>query len=453
MECPVRICAEQSHPGHLAAFADYLRTRTVTNLGLYLVATAALFVVRKPLTLEAAQLATARSNPRACGIDGRGDPAIFSVNYEHGETLPAGLLACEHVVFLNEVFGMAKVRISKGKFDGINTVADQHGVIAALAIDQRGSLKKSIAKAKGSDATDAELSEFKTLVSEVLTPYASAILLDPEYGLEASKHRAKNAGLLLAYEKTGYDASVKGRLPDLLSEWSVLRLIEAGADVIKILLYYDPDDAPEINTIKHAFVERVGAECHGNDVPFFLEPITYSDAIGNEQSLAFARVKPDKVTKYMAEFSLPRYGVDILKVEVPINMRYVEGSRANTDGQAAYTREEAKAHFRTAAAAARLPFIYLSAGVTDDVFRETLELAAEAGTPFSGVLCGRATWQFGVPEYGRGGPAAARAWLNDRGVQDIQALNTVLAKGAKPWWDFYGGLGNIEVTSNPYGAG
>ncbi|HVP22068.1 MAG TPA: tagatose 1,6-diphosphate aldolase [Anaerolineaceae bacterium] len=341
---------------------------------------------------------------------------------------------------------MAKVKITKGKFNGMNAVADAHGVIAAVAIDQRGSLQKSITKAKGSEATGADLSEFKVLVSELLTPYASAILLDPEYGLEAVKHRAKNAGVFLAYEKTGYDATVKGRLPDLLPEWSVRRLIAAGADVIKILLYYDPDDDPGTNTIKHAFIERVGAECRAYDMPFFLEPICYSDAIGDEKSIAFAKVKPDKVTKYMQEFSQPQYGVDVLKVEVPINMRFVQGALANPDGQVAYTREQAKEAFRTAAAATTVPFIYLSAGVTDEVFRETLELAAEAGTPFSGVLCGRATWQDGIPEFGKGGAAAFSGWLKTQGVQNVQALNAVLAKGAKPWWDFYGGKANIEVV-------
>jgi tagatose 1,6-diphosphate aldolase len=342
-----------------------------------------------------------------------------------------------------------KVRMTRGKFDGINAVADEHGVIAAMAIDQRGSLKRAIARAKGGDASDAELSEFKVIASEILTPHASAILLDPEYGLEAVKHRAENVGVFLAYEKTGYDATVKGRLPDLLPEWSVRRLVSAGANVIKVLLYYDPDDDPAINTIKHAFIERVGAECRANDVPFFLEPICYSDAIGDEQSIAFAHVKPAKVTQYMREFSQPQYGVDVLKVEVPVNVRYVEGSKANTEGQVAYSRAEAMEHFRTAAAATKVPFIYLSAGVSDEVFRETLELAAEAGTPFSGVLCGRATWQDGIPAYGQGGASALRAWLRDRGVQNIKALNEVLAKGAKPWWDFYGGKQNIEVVDLP----
>jgi tagatose 1,6-diphosphate aldolase len=338
--------------------------------------------------------------------------------------------------------------MTRGKFKGIQAVADDQGVIAAAAMDQRGSLKKGIEKAKGAPVTDAELSEFKVVGTRMLTPYATAILMDPEYGLAAVKAKAPRAGVLLAYEKTGYDASVKGRLPDLLPTWSVARLVAAGADAIKILLYYDPLDEARINEVKHAFIERIGAECAGYDVPFFLEPVTYSDTAGEEKSLEFARVKPDLVTRAMAEFSKPRYGVDVLKVEVPVNVKYVEGSPA-FGGTAAYSMAEAREHFRRAAAAARRPFIYLSAGVSDDVFRATLEIATEAGVPFSGVLCGRATWQDGIPAFAKGGARAFEAWLADRGRRNIEMLNAVLKKGARPWHAFYGGLANIEVVDGP----
>src|SRR3712207_6830480 len=174
----------------------------------------------------------------------------------------------------------SKVRMTRGKYEGLLAVSDDKGTIRAAAMDQRGSLKRAIAKAKGGDASDAELSEFKAIVTEVLTPHATAILMDPEYGLEAIKRRAPNAGVLLAYERTGYDTSVKGRLPDLLPEWSVKRLVDLGANAIKILLYYDPDDDATVNTVKHAFIERVGAECRAHDVPFFLEPLAYSDDVG-----------------------------------------------------------------------------------------------------------------------------------------------------------------------------
>ena len=139
------------------------------------------------------------------------------------------------------------MKMTPGKLAGMKAVSNDRGVIAAAAMDQRGSLQKALAKEKGADVGDSEMEEFKTLVTEVLTPHASAILLDPEWGIPASKRRAKGAGLLLAYEKTGYDATTPGRLPDLLDDWSVRRLKEAGADCIKILLYYAPSDPAKIN--------------------------------------------------------------------------------------------------------------------------------------------------------------------------------------------------------------
>ncbi len=340
---------------------------------------------------------------------------------------------------------MGKVQITKGKFDRIQTCSDEHGIIAAAAMDQRGSLQKSIEKERGVAVSTADLTEFKKRVTKVLTRYSSAILMDPEYGLPALPERAPGTGVLLAYEKTGYDVSIKGRMPDLLPEWSVRRLLEAGADAIKILLYYNPFDEERITIIKQSFIERIGAECAALDVPFFLEPLAYDDA-HPDQSLEFARKKPEYVTRYMEEFSKPRYGVDILKVEIPINITYLEGSRAFKGGEAAYDRKTAIEHFQNAAAAAKKPFIYLSAGVDDDVFRENLELATEAGVPFSGVLCGRATWKEGIPVFAKGGGDALEEWLLDRGVKNIQALNETLAKGAKPWYNAYGGLDNIEVV-------
>jgi tagatose 1,6-diphosphate aldolase len=340
---------------------------------------------------------------------------------------------------------MAKVRITKGKFDSIQSCAGPNGVIAAAAMDQRGSLQKAIGKAMGGEASEDNLSEFKVAVSEILTPHATAILLDPEFGLPAARARAGGTGLLMAYEKTGYDATVKGRLPDLLPLQSVRNLKEAGATAIKILLYYNPFDEGEINQIKHAFIERIGDECKANDIAFFLEPVAYDDNY-DTKGLEFARKKPEYVKRYMKEFSRDRYGVDVLKVEVPINMEYVEGASCFVGGEAAYSRQEAMEHMRSAAEITTKPFIYLSAGVTDEVFRETLELAAEADTPFSGVLCGRATWQDGIPVYGKEGDTGLRNWLNDRGVQNITALNEVLSKGAKPWWTKYGGKENIEIV-------
>jgi tagatose 1,6-diphosphate aldolase len=236
------------------------------------------------------------------------------------------------------------MKLTPGKLSGLKRVSNNRGVIAAAAMDQRGSLQKSLGKEKGSPVGDREMEEFKSLVTEVLTLHASAILLDPEWGLPASKRRAKNAGLLLAYEKTGYDKTGPGRLPDLLDLWSARRLKEAGADCVKILLYYTPFDPKDVNDRKHAWVERIGDECRANDVPFFLEFVGYEEG-ADEKGLDYAKKKPQIVMDSMKEFSKERYGVDVLKVEVPVNMKFVEGAKVY-GGQKAYSKQEAMELFR-----------------------------------------------------------------------------------------------------------
>src|SRR5579863_9042120 len=154
----------------------------------------------------------------------------------------------------------------------MNALSNKDGIIAAAAMDQRGSLAKSLATAKGvsqKDISDEMMQEFKTAVTRILTPYASAILLDPEWGLPAAKARAKNAGLLMAYEDSGYDNTQPGRLPDLLPHLSVKRIKDdIQADAVKILLYYSPFDDSSVNDIKAAFIERIGAECETCQIPF-----------------------------------------------------------------------------------------------------------------------------------------------------------------------------------------
>ncbi len=317
----------------------------------------------------------------------------------------------------------------------MKNLSTEAGIIAAAAMDQRGSLQKSISAAKGIDqkqVTPEMMSEFKTAVVKILTPHASAILLDPEFGLDAAKARAKNAGLLLAYEASGYDNTQPGRLPDLLPHVSVKRIVEWGADAVKILIYYSPFDEQSVNDIKHAFIERIGAECESYEIPFFLEFVGYDPKGGDEKGLEFAKTKPQVVIGSMQEFSKPQYKVDVLKVEVPINANFVEGSSV-FKGQKAQSRQEALDWFRKADDVAQKPFIYLSAGVGNAQFVEELTMAAEAGTDYSGVLCGRATWKDAIPVYAKQGVKALEDWLLRDGVKNIDAVNEAV-KPAKPWW-------------------
>ena len=321
--------------------------------------------------------------------------------------------------------------LTKGKIAGLTAVADARGVIAAAALDQRGLLKKMLAKEMGGQEPSSEMiCEFKEIVTGALTRHASAILLDVEYGLPAVRH-CNGKGVLLAYEKSAYDATAPEYLPILTEGWSALRLKEAGASAVKILLYYTPYEKAWVNVQKQAWVERIGAECRALDLPLFLELLAYEEQGSAAGPLAWAKRKPEVVIRSIEEFSKERYAADVLKVEAPVLMPFVPGTQFFC-GEAAYSREQALQSFRDAAAATDKPFVYLSAGVSHDAFVETLEFAVESGVKFHGVLCGRATWQDGVPVFARSGARALEEWLEADGAENIQRINRIL--GAASSW-------------------
>lgn len=309
------------------------------------------------------------------------------------------------------------------KQEKLKRLCDKNGIIGALAIDQRGALRRML----GEDTPVEQLETFKVLVSKYLTKYASSILLDPELGWKAAEARDKNAGLLVAYEKTGYDKTVPGRYPDLVENVSVQRLKANGADAVKVLLYIDIDEARAVNDIKEAFIERIASECKAEDMPFFLELVSYDAKVTDEKE--YAKLKPRKVIEAMKLYSQERFGVDVLKVEVPVNMKYVEGFAEN---EVLYTKEEAAAFYKEQSDATSLPFIFLSAGVSAQLFQDTLRFAKESGSTFNGVLCGRATWAGATKAYQEGGEAATIKWLETIGKQNIVELDAVLQETATP---------------------
>ncbi len=309
------------------------------------------------------------------------------------------------------------------KQEKLKRLCDKNGIIGALAIDQRGALRRML----GEDTPVEQLETFKVLVSKYLTKYASSILLDPELGWKAAEARDKNAGLLVAYEKTGYDKTVPGRYPDLVENISVQRLKANGADAVKVLLYIDVDEDRTVNDVKEAFIERIASECKAEDMPFFLELVSYDAKVTDEKE--YAKLKPRKVIEAMKLYSQERFGVDVLKVEVPVNMKYVEGFAEN---EVLYTKEEATAFYKEQSDATSLPFIFLSAGVSAQLFQDTLHFAKESGSTFNGVLCGRATWTGATKAYQEGGEAATIKWLETIGKQNIVELDAVLQETATP---------------------
>lgn len=320
------------------------------------------------------------------------------------------------------------------KLDQLRLLADSTGRLVVIAIDHRGNLRTPLSSAAGRDVGTEELIEFKRTVVHTLSPACSAVLLDPEYGLAAAQQRAPNCGLLLAYEKSGYDNARPGRRPDLLTNQSVFRLREAGAQAIKILLHYSGLEDSSVNEEKMAFVERVGAECQAHELPFFLEIITY-DPTASLSPIEFARRRPALIGGAVAEFSQPRYGVDVLKLELPVAANLLRGASGN--GSDGLSHAEALRQTREALASARQPIVFLSGGVSVADFIAGIELAAESGVSFHGALCGRAIWNGGIEAYAQAGArngaeSRLERWLAEEGSANLAAVRDCLARHATP---------------------
>lgn len=318
------------------------------------------------------------------------------------------------------------MKVSHEKYENLKQLVNEEGAIAALAIDQRGSMEKMMGKANPELNNVEGIGKFKELVSSELTKYSSSILLDPIYGMKGVEARDKNAGLIMSYEQTGYDEYEEGRLPRLINFVSGLRIKEMGANAVKVLLYYDIDESEEINDIKKAWVERVGYECEALGLPYFLEIVNYDANIEDAKGIEYSKLRPKKVIESMKVFDDPRYKVDVLKVEAPVNMNFVEGYG---EGEILHTREEALKYFKDQSDATDIPFIFLSGGVSADLFKETLKFAKEASSTFNGVLCGRATWRGAVDVFGKSAEEA-KEWLNTEGKDNIVTLNEVIKETA-----------------------
>lgn len=328
------------------------------------------------------------------------------------------------------------MKLTPGKKEGLKSISDNNNIIIATAMDQRGSLSKMIKSFNENISYEIGLSDFKEGISEVLGNQSSSLLLDPEYGWKAADKLNKHVGLIMAYEKTGYDSSEEGRLPNLVDYYSVQDLVSKGASALKLLVYYDINEKEEYNLIKKAFIKRVGDECKQNDLLFILEPVSYSaEGLGSKSS-EFAEKKPAVVKYFMTEFSKKEYGIDLLKVEVPVSIFNIEGYNQYENYEPVFSKEEAADYYRTCSDESLLPFIYLSGGVTNEQFIETLQFAKESGSKFSGSLCGRAIWKDGVELFATEGKNEFYQWLESTASDNLSKVKKVIHESATPWTDF-----------------
>jgi tagatose 1,6-diphosphate aldolase len=289
--------------------------------------------------------------------------------------------------------------------------------IHGVAVDAGSGLAAAIKAARGDSAQEDDLYRFKRAVLATLGPVATTVLVDAANGPRLLPNYPTGCAPMMAYEADVYRISDVDRitvLPDTLRVSDYPRL---GVGLLKFFLWYAPDDDPALNLRKCDLVARVGAECAAQGVSFLMEPLVYHPRIA-PGTAAFAAIKPDLVRRAVEVFSHPRFGVDTLKIEVPVDLGYVAGW-----GAPQRSRAEALAAFRAVTGAARgRRVVFLSAGVPFEQFEASLVLAAESGARFDGFMCGRAIWSEAVAIFGSGGEAAMTDWLMTTGRTRLARL-------------------------------
>lgn len=345
-----------------------------------------------------------------------------------------------------------------GKHWGLRRLADAQGLFSMVAVDQRPPIVNLVAKARGIAAAAVGFDDIvavKGLLAQGLAAHASALLVDPDFGLPAATpHLRPDRGLVLTLEEHRYDDTPGGRRSRLIPNWSVAQIRRLGADAVKLLAWYRPDAAPEVLAWQKAFVQRVGDDCAAHDIPFVFEllvhPFSAAAAPGSTQALPPAPDYSEDTAKQsrlvidsVRTFAGGRFGVDLFKLESPIPMAQLPDPQGPDSA-------EAQALFDAmGSACAGVPWVLLSAGGSMRQFEHALVYACRAGA--SGFLAGRAVWWEALKAYPN--LAAVRLALRESAVPYLERLTEQVHRLGRPFHpsiDFSGLTREGEVCQLRY---
>jgi tagatose 1,6-diphosphate aldolase len=313
------------------------------------------------------------------------------------------------------------MNISIGKLRGLQQLADSKGIMAMCAIDHRGALKRAL-NVKNPDAVGyQDMVDFKLDLCQAVVPFASAILLDPEYGAGqaiAAGLLPGPKGLLISLEKTGYKGDSTARITELLPGWSVKKVKKMGASAVKLLIYFRPD-LKNVASKQLDLVARLADQCLEEDIAFLVEPVSYPIEKGGASSKKFAEIKPGLVVETARQVTaLP---IDVLKAEFPADIKFEQD-----EGKLLGLCQELNQ-------ASPLPWVLLSAGVDFESFRKQVEIACRAGA--SGFLAGRALWQEGAQIRAR---EERMNFFRNTAAPRLKELAEIADSYGRPWYSRLG---------------
>ena len=286
----------------------------------------------------------------------------------------------------------------------LSQIARKSGALAMVAVDQREALRGMLAPHQSEPVTDSQLTQFKVDVARELSPYASALLVDQEFGLDAivdQKVLDRGCGLIAAADLLLGPAGGAATDTDIDPLVDPIRMKNIGAAGLKFLVLWRADESVEQRA---RLVAGFNQLCDAADLPSIIEiivkpPLDSSVAFDREEQLITA-------AKEAASWK-----PDLYKAEVPFRG---EGSLS-----------QITAHAERMSEAINGPWVVLSNGVKADNFANAVTACALGGA--SGFLAGRAVWADIV------GSADTPGALRDVSIPRLRNLSEIVDKYAKPW--------------------
>ena len=195
-----------------------------------------------------------------------------------------------------------------------------------LAFDHRGTITKGLLGVEGRQPTEEEsnkVTELKNIIFDGfikakesgITGGEPAILVDETFGLDVQQ-KAKEMGIKFAapVEKSGqkvFDFEYGAQFGEKINE--------IGADFIKILVRWNPDDE-EVRSTQGARIKELSDWLTENDKKFLLEflvPATEEQlaSVGNDQARYDSEIRPKLAVKVVEEMREKGADPDIWKIE------------------------------------------------------------------------------------------------------------------------------------------
>ncbi len=250
----------------------------------------------------------------------------------------------------------------------LSSIARPSGAFAMLAVDQREAMRSMFAEHQDAPVSDEQLTRFKLAATRILSPHASAVLVDKQFAFDSVVEEGAvdpSCGLIAAADHfiAGNGEFVTDVVIDEDVDPAAVRA--QGAVAMKLLVIHRPDGDPQVRI---DMVKRFVQRCRGAGLVSIIEPVAKAPRDGRDWDWDACVIE--------AARELGDLGADLYKAEVPLK------------GQG----DEAEISRRCAeiTAAVSSPWVVLSSGVPADQFPRAVELACRAGA--SGFLAGRAVW-------------------------------------------------------------